>query len=688
MVEQVQEFIWGAGDLGQLAKRLRALQRRAQAAQLAGKEFSQFWAESGRDWLSAPYRLGIWASQYAQLVSACQQALAALEDSTVAIASGQKSGHCWRLEIVEQPTGQTSLSLEPAAGPLAGKTAGPGVDTLGLAGNQSGNSHFGSLEEAVLEITARLTGYGVQDLSLELDIAFELGIDSLKMTQIVAELCCWAELSIEPELACSQFVNLEQIVDYLRQRGAAVRCTPLEIKPAEPVSLRSSEHVIADLDLLPRAQYGAWYQASAKHLHVPLDQVRLRKVEAGLVGATLGQLAADSHDGSLSVPLYVASSGAAPFRLHPFRVASSGPELVAQWYSAINDPLEVASLLATCMGGQNNALVTVVAALMQKFISEVSVAEPNLSSGPMLFLSNHQTALEGYLFPLLAPIIARLPMLGVAMLDHGVEWADALADFMFSHQDLPSRLVAPRRSVKSDDSWGLLQTSRLISHDLASGQWALHIVAEGRRELQAGYRLQQVSWLWLDLALQHQMPLVPVRFSGALPAKELEVGQDFPYQFGSEQVSFGQPLYPDELAKMSGEQRRRCVLEALNDFPELADEQPHRADWDFAQQLKSWVTLFGGSEAATVVLCCLQRYLGMEQGVEGQCGSAVEALTQAALLAREPGLAVLLCLPDNADGRWVGPLAKMIFGQRGPEVVVGEKLSLEQTKTRRVVYVG
>lgn len=340
------------------------------------------------------------------------------------------------------------------------------------------------------------------------------------------------------------------------------------------------------------------------------------------------------------------------------------------------DPAPVTSWWRERLGGVETTLEHVVGALMLKFLREVVREGVPAPPGPRIYLSNHQTALESYLFPLLAAALDGLPLQGVAMLDHGVDWADPMRDFLVSHQDIPADLVAPVRGVPSGDARALLGLVPELERDLAGGGWSLHLAVEGARERQARHRLRELSMVWLDLACRQGLPVVPTRFLGGLPLEDPGHAQDLPLGLGSQSIFFGAPILPEELAGLAPQARRERVLQALNSLGSPADEVPHPPDPEFARSIGQWIELSGCAGIAAVVLACLERsrpFRG-ETSALGPRGVVhpSDGIVAAAFLARAgaPG-PLALVLPETADGRWAATLAGMAFGERGPRVFVG-----------------
>ncbi len=476
-----------------------------------------------------------------------------------------------------------------------------------------------ALSALALRLTAELTGYSVLELGLEKDLRAELGLDSLKRAQVIQALWDSCGLRWEEALRVEQFPTLAHMVSYLTER----------------------------------AGQGLGPGGTGEELWPPAS---FQGLPAGCEGlAASCPPATPEGSSALLPPVEVHHPLGPPGRL---------------------DPAPVTSWWRERLGGVETTLEHVVGALMVQFLHEVVREGAPAPPGPRLYLSNHQTALESYLFPLLAAALDGLPLQGVAMLDHGVDWADPMRDFLVSHQDIPADLVAPVRGVPSGDARALLGLLPELERDLAGGRWSLHLAVEGARERQARHRLRELSTVWLDLACTQGLPVVPVRFLGGLPLEDPGHAQDLPLGFGSQSIFFGTPILPRELEGLAPQARRERVLEALNALGSPADEVPHPPDPEFARSVGHWVELSGCAGIAAVVLACLERSR-LFRGEASALGPRVVAhpsdgIVAAASLARAgvPG-PVALVLPDTADGRWAATLAGMAFGERGPRVFVG-----------------
>ncbi len=712
------DFIIGAADELAVDARLAQLGARAQSAELMEKPLRFFHRECGKDWATAPFRYRCSVASYSDLQRCLDKSRRLwgafrLRQEEIPSAGQLDCGDFGSLEwgTTEAKTaacapGEASV---PPHGIEDGDVARPASvaqvapvaeETAAAAARAVGDGDAASVRERVLAFICAQTGYKPSDLAPERDWELDLAVDSLKLATMLARL--WEEFGLGglTDIDIADYPTVGHLLTYLEAVSAsraalaageasAVREDAIagpqnSVAGAESAGERGGGSQVA-LEVNPVVEVGVLrgeaesvlLSALADSLGEPLSELRLRSVEGWLhLQEDVRQAAAEGLRAS-----YVVTTASHPLLGRLVCLDDEGRlHHLGQPYL---EPLEVMSWIKYRMEGRENAWYYCVGALMAKFLDEVSVAQPS-APGPKIFLSNHQTALEGYIFPLLAPIVTGLSLQGVAMLDHGVDWADAMSDFMFSHGYFPRHLLGPKRGFVFGDTWGLLRLLPGLEKDMASRHWGLHIVASGQREWVARQRLTEVSSVWIEMALRLGLPLVPVRFSGGVPLDNPEKAQDFPVGLGRQKVCFGAELSHASLANLSSRVRKTRVLQALNDF-NLEEERPCQPDPDFAAEWQATIARFQGHPVAALLLCCLQRWISVEQELargQRELPSCLQALLLAAAAPerwREP---VTLVLPNNPDGRWVGTLARLAFGERGPRVCMEGEADVSQAGLR------
>ncbi len=96
--------------------------------------------------------------------------------------------------------------------------------------------------------------------------------------------------------------------------------------------------------------------------------------------------------------------------------------------------------------------------------------------------------------------------------------------------------------------------------------------------------------------------MVPVRFVGGLPREPLATRLEFPLGLGRQDIYFGAPIHPEELASMHYGGRKERVINATNALgPSNATEQPLPGDPEFAQRVVDWERTHGVSHEHAVL---------------------------------------------------------------------------------------
>ncbi|MFT7578863.1 MAG: hypothetical protein ACI9MR_000525 [Myxococcota bacterium] len=73
-----------------------------------------------------------------------------------------------------------------------------------------------------------------------------------------------------------------------------------------------------------------------------------------------------------------------------------------------------------------------------------------------------------------------------------------------------------------------------------------------------------MSGAFIDMAMAAGVPVVPVRFVGALPVASVEARQEFPVGMGTEDIWIGKALGVTELQGMHYGARKKTVIDQIN----------------------------------------------------------------------------------------------------------------------------
>lgn len=294
-------------------------------------------------------------------------------------------------------------------------------------------------------------------------------------------------------------------------------------------------------------------------------------------------------------------------------------------------------------------------ALAQRFVGRIHCEAPDelarLRATGALILANHQVQVESLLFPLLLAGALGRPVVTLANALHRAGWLGQLVRQIFSYPQVPDPDII--RYFDQGDPGSLLGIVDGFRPELRSGTRAVMVHVEGKLGLCCRQPVQVLSGLFVDLALAAGVPILPVRFAGALPVTPLERSRDFPLGYGRQDYYLGRPLWPEELRALPYGERKRRVLAALNQLgPPLDQEMPAAADPDFAAAVAQWQQQSGSAEAQAVILQALLR--------------APALVTDCAQRLAEGVRRGRLRLPAGAVGVWLAQLASWLYGPASP----------------------
>ncbi len=251
---------------------------------------------------------------------------------------------------------------------------------------------------------------------------------------------------------------------------------------------------------------------------------------------------------------------------------------------------------------------TLYFAIMRRFVNQVKIADPaglaNIAGQPALYLGNHQTGIESLLFSTITGALAQQPIITIAKGEHRDSWLGHLIKLSEAYQGV----TMPRNIIffDADGQVEMIKTLQRLPDILYSEGLSLMIHAEGTRMTTCRQPVEIISSVFLDFAIKAKLPVVPVRFYGALPVTGNDTRLEFPYQYGKQDYWIGTPIMPDTLEKLPLAERKQYVLQAINQLgSDLSLETPYPGDPHFAQRVRSIQKDFGYHETQAVIAACL-----------------------------------------------------------------------------------
>jgi 1-acyl-sn-glycerol-3-phosphate acyltransferase len=237
------------------------------------------------------------------------------------------------------------------------------------------------------------------------------------------------------------------------------------------------------------------------------------------------------------------------------------------------------------LGSRGPVLQDLFLGLLQQFVAGLNIESPveyaALTDRPVLYLANHQVAVESMLFVALVDALNAVPCRAIAKDEHRDSWMGRILrvvrdqigrdSIVLFDRNNPSALLSLLNGLVSSD--GRLANSLLV-----------HV--QGTRSLRAGEPTTQVSSALIDFAIRYDLPIVPVKFTGGLPREAFSQRLEFPYGYGRQTYSVGPALFASDLQPLNLLERKTRVIEAINQTgAAVHDDEPAPANEAIASKI-------------------------------------------------------------------------------------------------------
>ncbi|MGD0124759.1 MAG: beta-ketoacyl synthase N-terminal-like domain-containing protein [Terriglobia bacterium] len=227
-------------------------------------------------------------------------------------------------------------------------------------------------------------------------------------------------------------------------------------------------------------------------------------------------------------------------------------------------------------------VVDLHAGLIERFVRRVELNNPAafaaLRGRPVLYLANHQVAAESVIFNVLLSALSEVPIKIIAKNEHRESWIGRLIDISgrYPNARQPVPILYFDRSDPSS-FFAVLENFRTTLKDSA---FSLMVHVDGTRATSSRARTSQVSANLLDFAIEMNLPVVPVRFIGGLPADPVLTRLEYPFQYGQQDIRVGSPISADALREFSLAERSKYVVNSINALaPEDEVPLPPHPGW-------------------------------------------------------------------------------------------------------------
>ncbi len=217
-------------------------------------------------------------------------------------------------------------------------------------------------------------------------------------------------------------------------------------------------------------------------------------------------------------------------------------------------------------------------ALLSRYVRHVIVTDPAAMAAirgrPVLLLGNHQVQIESLLGTTIASWLTGTQVVTIAHAKHETRWIGALLR-------LDAAAGLELDSIRYFDQKNPKQFLRLVEEikgDVAAHGVSTMVHADGTRHVRSGQRVERLTSTLLDMAIDMSLPIVPLYFAGGLPEEPVDEKLEVPYRHAAQDYIFGPPIMPEDLAAWPYADRRRRVMDAINDLAPFSDA-PHEPNY-------------------------------------------------------------------------------------------------------------
>jgi 3-oxoacyl-(acyl-carrier-protein) synthase/3-hydroxymyristoyl/3-hydroxydecanoyl-(acyl carrier protein) dehydratase len=220
------------------------------------------------------------------------------------------------------------------------------------------------------------------------------------------------------------------------------------------------------------------------------------------------------------------------------------------------------------------------AALLSRYVRHVIIADPAAMSAirgrPVLLLGNHQVQIESVLGTAIASWLTDTKVVAIAHAKHENRW---IGDVLRLLEDVEGGALGTTRYFDQRNPEQFFSLIEDIKTDVAERGVSTLVHADGTRYVRSGQRVERLTSTLLDMAIQVQLPIVPIYFAGGLPEEPLDQKLEVPYRHAAQDYIFGRPIMPEELTAWPYANRRRRVMDAINALAPFSDapHEPNRA---------------------------------------------------------------------------------------------------------------
>ena len=275
-----------------------------------------------------------------------------------------------------------------------------------------------------------------------------------------------------------------------------------------------------------------------------------------------------------------------------------------------------------------------------------------LQDRPAIYLANHQVQIESLIISNLLPALTNVAMTTVANAKHEHRWIGKMIDALDAYPGC--RAVKQLAYFDPAQPASMFELIGELQARMSAGPHSFFVHTDGTRAQSCRQPTTKCSSVFLDLALELDLPIVPVRFIGGLPVDPIQGKAEFPVGHGSQEYWIGEPIEAAALRSMPLRDRVDHVITAINTLGGSHDQEvPLAPDPDFARRCESWQRRTGCDEVFATAWQILTK----------TADPSPETTT-----LRQAAEAGAYRSDGTATGDWLGDVAKLLFGPHGPTI--------------------
>lgn len=238
--------------------------------------------------------------------------------------------------------------------------------------------------------------------------------------------------------------------------------------------------------------------------------------------------------------------------------------------------------------GQHKFIHDLCAGLVGNHVRRLVIADPQafdrMQGQPVIYLANHQTGVESFLFLGLISATSRTNAAAIAKKEHLDSWIGDI--YRLTDTSLSGKSGLGMLFFDRENQAAMLESLEQYARESLSDRASLLVHPDGTRSHHGGDKVGRLSSVMIDLATNNGLPIVPVKLVGGLPRQKLADKLEFPYQLGRQDYILGEPVPCQTLLDLPYAERSQYILTQLNNLGPLGEvDEPLQPNHELASRV-------------------------------------------------------------------------------------------------------